>query len=694
MNDQSLNQQTYWDERFRTNWESYQGKEQTSFFSQLALEHFPNWLKQEILENKLSICDAGCAEGQGTKLLHDFFKNSHVVGIDFSQEAINKAKNYYPEVSFSAQDVRQLDQSYDIVFTSNTLEHFENPFEIAEQLMNKTNRYFVMLVPFNELNRIKEHFFTFTTSSFPLRLHSFSLIHFKEIDTSKMQPTYWDGQQILVIYANESYSAIETRYEEKIIHEKNANFRLEKEVKALTSAVARFEKDIEYIKSLRAFKLADRFYNTKDKAFHLKQNTFKFARLVAKEGPKAAFTKAFRRLKANRHFKHLQQIDNPDVLEMYEELLDRYENGEIKGIAIVPSGFLFDELYNQRTINLAKYLAENKLGVLYVPWQWEPQEEVENNLQEVYPNVYQIALYDFLQNQVSFSLFSKMKTKQFYITFPTELFYIHSEFLRSLGFSIVYDVMDEWEEFYKVGQSPWYKREIEEATVLASDAISVVSQPLKQKFAHLRSDIQVIGNGYRTDVSKEKNIALKTGADDGKIHIGYFGHLTDAWFDWKLIFSLLDTHDNLHFHIIGYGEPESVTEKAKTYDNLTLYGKISPSELSEYAKNWHIGCIPFTESKLSEAVDPIKIYEYLYFGLPTIATGIAHLESYPFTEFASSAEEFYEKVTTLHASLLNGTLEYDALNTFLDQTTWESRFDSMVSLVESSTFLQELYSHD
>ena len=48
------------------------------------------------------------------------------------------------------------------------------------------------------------------------------------------------------------------------------------------------------------------------------------------------------------------------------------------------------------------------------------------------------------------------------MTFPAEPFVDIIPTLREYGYKIVYDMMDEWEEFYKVGQASWFTKQLEE----------------------------------------------------------------------------------------------------------------------------------------------------------------------------------------------------------------------------------------
>lgn len=357
-----------------------------------------------------------------------------------------------------------------------------------------------------------------------------------------------------------------------------------------------------------------------------------------------------------------------------------------KKVVVIPCGFEFDGLVNQRPINAAKYFSDHGFFVIFVAWQWTPKDIMSKGCNEVWMNVFQVPLYTFvsevekLQHHNDFSLYL--------VTFPAPILVKLASSLRSRGFAIAYDIMDEWEAFSKVGQASWFSKSVEESLVLQADSVCGVSPPLKDKFSLLRSDISVIGNGYSPDVIGPKNRNIANASKGSERIIGYFGHLTDSWFDWGLVFGLALARPDITFEIIGYGEPEWATVKAANIPNIHILGKIPPEELHTHASRWSAGMIPFVEGVLAEAVDPIKIYEYLYFGLPTIVTGIRHLQGYPMTFFA-------EKNDILKAidSALGCERNFEELDSFLHLSTWEARFDRLLNQVQNSNNIRLLYAN-
>lgn len=352
-------------------------------------------------------------------------------------------------------------------------------------------------------------------------------------------------------------------------------------------------------------------------------------------------------------------------------------------IAIIPCSFEFDEFVNQRPINFAKYLSKKGYNVIFVAWQWDENTIINKSYKYVYNNILQIPLYDFIDYEIDFS---GIKEKIFCINFPHEIFLSKINELRMQGFNIYYDIMDEWEEFEKVGQANWFDKSVEEKIILQADFVSAVSQFLIKKYNYLRTDIMLSPNGFYKELTgyNNKNIALKKVIND-EINIGYFGHLTDSWFDWDSIFKLAKRNQNYKFHIIGYGIPEKILNKLQKQENIVYYGKIPTAQLHNYVKGWNIGIIPFKTSALSQAVDPIKIYEYLYMGLPVIVSGIENVKNYPRTFYIESIQEFEKQVI----KIVNNP-KFEEIDDFLEKSTWESRFEKLEKHITEKG-ISELY---
>lgn len=101
----------------------------------------PQWVNEDIRDNALSICDAGCAEGVGTKILQEQFDTSAVMGVDFSENAVNAAKSNYCECEFAVENVKNMERQFDVVFSSNVLEHFSESEKVMNHLIHCSKAY-------------------------------------------------------------------------------------------------------------------------------------------------------------------------------------------------------------------------------------------------------------------------------------------------------------------------------------------------------------------------------------------------------------------------------------------------------------------------------------------------------------------------------------------------------------------------
>ncbi len=201
-----INHQEYWDDRFKSgDWTKNKGSLQTLFHYNVLLNHMPEWLKKEISNEKMSICDLGSGMGEGVNLFKKNFRDSKVTGVDFSDYAISEAKKKYSNASFICSDISKFEKHFDVIISSHTLEHFEDPHELFNNILKLADKYFILIIPFQEEELFKEHFYSFDYNFFPINMQHHELVHFKEIDKIFYEPlNYWDKEQILIIYANKN----------------------------------------------------------------------------------------------------------------------------------------------------------------------------------------------------------------------------------------------------------------------------------------------------------------------------------------------------------------------------------------------------------------------------------------------------------------------------------------------------------
>lgn len=341
---------------------------------------------------------------------------------------------------------------------------------------------------------------------------------------------------------------------------------------------------------------------------------------------------------------------------------------------LIFSGTRFNDDEGQRPTRLARELARRGIPVVFAYWRWLPDEPIEQS--DAFPLVYQIPIDQMIR--FSSSLFTlpipTEVCKVFLMEFPHPYLFELVNLANAYGWYTVYDVLDDWEEFHQVGQAIWYDRSIEEYIIRNVDVVTVVSKPLERELRrrgvtnlmHLPNAIEF--NGW-------SNIGLGRKPMRNGLLIGYFGHLTEAWFDWKLVMDLATNNPEWNFELIGYGEPNGLNLP----NNIKLLGRTPHKELPKFASRWNVAIIPFKPSRLVAAADPIKVYEYLYLQLPVVVTGIPHLADIPYVWVANDSESF-ERLIIQAAST---QLDSDTVAAFVSKNTWSTRINTLLDWIEN-----------
>jgi 2-polyprenyl-3-methyl-5-hydroxy-6-metoxy-1,4-benzoquinol methylase len=107
----------------------------------------------DLLKQKIKILDVGCGSGRAINLMAKTFPSSHFTGYDFSNEAIQNAKNESAKLSlsnvtFEKQDVANFDhqEQFDLITAFDAIHDQANPEKVLKNIRNslKSDGIFLM----------------------------------------------------------------------------------------------------------------------------------------------------------------------------------------------------------------------------------------------------------------------------------------------------------------------------------------------------------------------------------------------------------------------------------------------------------------------------------------------------------------------------------------------------------------------
>ncbi len=197
-----INSLSWWNGYFEAQWEANGGRDQTRYFISKLVDHLGARESAWLAQPGRSILDWGCAMGDGVDVLCHRFPSAKVTGLDFSQTAIEKAVEQYPQYDFHLSADGNSPHTYDAIITSNCLEHFADPFDVAAGHIRFCKLLYVAMVPFREEHLHESHLLRFELDTFPAVIGGFRKLSSVCLFCGSL---YWPGEQIIVTYGSPQY---------------------------------------------------------------------------------------------------------------------------------------------------------------------------------------------------------------------------------------------------------------------------------------------------------------------------------------------------------------------------------------------------------------------------------------------------------------------------------------------------------
>jgi glycosyltransferase involved in cell wall biosynthesis len=171
----------------------------------------------------------------------------------------------------------------------------------------------------------------------------------------------------------------------------------------------------------------------------------------------------------------------------------------------------------------------------------------------------------------------------------------------------------------------------ESMLVAKADLVIASSEPIRDRLRATRPDVELMPNVADTELfstaltTTQRDPALEAlprprivfvGAVDAiKIDLDLLGQLADLRPDWSFVL----------VGPVGIGDPDTDVSALAARSNVHLVGARPQPQLPAVLAAADVGIIPYRINDLTSGIFPMKVYEYLSAGLPTIATPLPSL---------------------------------------------------------------------
>jgi glycosyltransferase involved in cell wall biosynthesis len=203
---------------------------------------------------------------------------------------------------------------------------------------------------------------------------------------------------------------------------------------------------------------------------------------------------------------------------------------------------------------------------------------------------------------------------------------------------LVFDSLDAAEDEFAFWEPFYYQ------AVASADLVLASSDKLYLRAREINPATILLPNACDYDYFSRAQTDARIPADLIELEqdvIGYVGVIA-SWCDLELLDRVALEFPDCTLLMIG---PLYNVHNIPLRSNLQWLGYKGYGELIRYVRCFDVGIIPFKISSLTEAVNPIKMWEYMAMGLPVVTTALPEAGKYgDIIYHASGPEEFIKLI--------------------------------------------------
>lgn len=246
---------------------------------------------------------------------------------------------------------------------------------------------------------------------------------------------------------------------------------------------------------------------------------------------------------------------------------------------------------------------------------------------------------------------------------------------------VIYDCMDDMLAFPMTEKDMTKRRKCESELFRLADYVFASAEHLKKTLIERYGsrEVFVINNAISSTLLEEQDVDVQKCLVEFEVdhfNITYVGTISE-WFDFDLLLYILNNIPRVCFYLFG---PSRVA--IPKHDRIKYCGAVEHQYIKSVMEASDALIMPFKITELIRSVNPVKLYEYIGSGKPSLAPRYG--ESVPFSDFVALYENekeclSYIEQMTGHEYKVKAKKDREA---FLERNTWNYRAKQISELIK------------
>lgn len=335
----------------------------------------------------------------------------------------------------------------------------------------------------------------------------------------------------------------------------------------------------------------------------------------------------------------------------------------------------------QRPHFIAQHLSRSHEVIVLYPFAWRRTHLSKNERDGV-------RIYPFLRfpfgGRFAFVgklnvLLLRMMTSVFLRWHRPDIVWISSpelfEYLpKHLSAKLIYDCMDDVLAFSRNASRRYWLEASEKELINSCSLVFCSSENLREKLivrAGNSERYSIVHNAFEPSAFLGLTENPEAGKKAGQYVLGYVGTIS-SWLDFEALITIVNAFPSVEIHLMG--PIENLGMSLPQHERIKYLGVSRHCDLQMRVSRFDALIMPFKVTELIQSVDPVKLYEYIFFNKPIVSVRYPEIER--FSDFVYFYEN-HEQLVAIFAKYSNVGFKKkyssEARDRFIVANTWAQR---------------------